>query len=254
MAEANHGAQASALPWWRFSLKQLLLATALVAVGCVALRNANTTWVGAMVGLTWIALAASLLLAVYRDGQLRAFWVGFAVAGWLYLVLPIYGWSFMSNLQGNTVITTRISHWAYDRLYSEPVPPPASGYGPPMSGGMAMGSGGGDMYSGGMSGYPGGMGSSGGDMGSSYGGMSDGSMMAGSGGGMPGMGGMGGTYGGMPGGMTGPVVPAFTGPSQQDFTNVSHSLWTLLLAFCGGWFAQWLYATRGRQSNEERPC
>jgi hypothetical protein len=224
MVEANHGAQASALPWWRFSLKQLLLATALVALGCVALRNANTTWVGAMLGLTWIALAASLLLAMYRDGQDRAFWVGFAVAGWLYLLLPVFGWSFMSNLQGNTVITTRISHWAYDWLYAQPLPAPASGFGPPMSG------------------YGGSMGSS------------DVSMMGGPGGGMPGMGGMSGMgMGGMPGGPGGPPFPTFTGPSQQDFTNVSHALWTLLLALCGGWFAQWLYATRGRQPDPNRP-
>jgi hypothetical protein len=220
MAEANHGAQESALPWWRFSLKQLLLAMAYVALGCVALRSANTTWVGAMVGLTWIALAASLLLAMYRDGQDRAFWVGFAVAGWLYLLLPVFGWSFMSNLQGNTVITTRISHWAYDWLYAQPLPAPASGFGPPMSG------------------YGGSMGSA------------DGSMMGGPGGGMPGMGGMSGMgMGGMPGGPGGPPFPTFSGPSREDFTNVSHALWTLLLAFCGGWFAQWLYATRGRSTD-----
>ena len=186
MAEANHGAQASALPWWRFSLKQLLLATALVAVGCVALRNANTTWVAAMFGLAWMVLVASVLLVVFRDGERRSFWVGFAVLGWSYLLFPTLGFLGMGQ-QFDALITTRLSHSAYDWLYSEPVPlpPSASGFGPPMSSGMPMGSGGDDMYSGGMSGYGGSMGS-------------DGSMMGGPGSGMPGMGGM---YGGMPGGM-----------------------------------------------------
>ena len=44
------------------------------------------------------------------------------------------------------------------------------------------------------------------------------------------------------------VGPTFTGPSQQDFAFVAHALWTLLLALCGGWFAQWVYATRGQRS------
>ncbi len=242
MADASSGARLRAVPWWRFSLKQLLLATALVAVGCVALRSANTTWVGVMFGLTWLALAASLLLALYRDGPSRAFWVGFAALGWLYLLLLMYCWNLPEGvyrwgtpLRSDELITTRLSHKLHGWMYpvptgSQPVYPGASA-----SGGMPMGSGGANMNDG-MSGY-------GGSMGSSDGGMSGGDMMAGSGGGMPG-----GFFGGMPGGMPGPVVPAFSGPSQQDFTNVSHALWTLLLAFCGGWFAQWLYATRGQRS------
>ena len=45
--------------------------------------------------------------------------------------------------------------------------------------------------------------------------------------------------------MAGPTAPIFTGPSQQDFTNVGHALWTLLLARAVQIFAR-LARRRGR--------
>lgn len=78
-------------------------------------------------------------------------------------------------------------------------------------------------------------------------GSSDGSM--GGPGGMPGAMGM----GGMMGSAGGATTPPFTGPTQDDFTSVAHTLWMLLLAVGGGWFAQWLYATRSRQRERELP-
>jgi hypothetical protein len=102
----------------------------------------------------------------------------------------------------------------------------------------------------GGSGFGSAMGGDGGMGGSSDGGMSGSADFGGGGpGGMPGMPGMAGmgSMMGSPGGP--PGMPAIIAPSQRDFTNVSHALWTLLLAFCGGWFAQWLYASRERQRN-----
>jgi hypothetical protein len=175
-----------------------------------------------MFGLTWLALAASILLALYRDGQARAFWVGFAVLGWLYLLLPLFGWSLGTGLQPDTLITTCLSQMAYQWLYSAPALPPGSGgFGSSMGGGMSMGPAGADS---GMGGYSAGMAGPGGGM---------------PGGGMPGMGGM---IGG-----SGTVSVPTPGPSQQDFTNVAHALWTLLLAIAGGQFGKWLFATRDRR-------
>lgn len=227
MADASTGAGEHAVPWWRFSLKQLLLATAFVALGCVALRSANATWVAAMFGLALLILVASLLLATYRDGRSRAFWVGFALFGWIHLLFPM-----ATGLQPTQVITTRISHRLYDWLYS--VPPMAmgaTGMGSGMSGGMSMPGG---SYAGGAGGYSAPMGSSGGNM---TGGWSTPS-------GMPGSMGMGGMMGSVSGAMPSP----FTGPTQDDFTSVAHTLWMLLLALGGGWFAQWLYATRSQRN------
>jgi hypothetical protein len=169
---------------------------------------------------------------MYREGGSRAFWVGFALFGGLHLVYPT-----VIGLQPTQVITTRISHHIYDWLYSEPpIPPGAPGWGIGPSSGMST-PGGPDMYSSGASGYPGSMGSSDGSTGSGYG----------SAGGMPGATGM----GGMMGGAGGAAIRPFTGPTLDNFTSVAHTLWMLLLALCGGWLAQWLYATRRRSSDRQ---
>ena len=188
-----------------------------------------------MFGLVWLALAASLLLALYRDGQARAFWVGFAVIGWLHLLLLLYCWSLHPDtrkwgnpLRPDELITTRLSHKTHDWMYPQVMVPIVYGGMGSSMGGMPMGAGGGDM-----------MGS-----GSAEGGMSGYGSMAGPGG-MPGSGGMPG-MGAMMGG-SGTVSVPTPGPSQQDFTNVAHALWTLLLAVAGGQFGKWLYATRDRR-------
>jgi hypothetical protein len=193
----------------RFSIRHLLAWTAAIALGCVALRSASPGWVSAMSGLTLLVLATASLLAVFRQGAGRAHWIGFVAFGWLYLLLLMFGWSADPNSWDNpfrpyNLATAKLSTWLYDRMYAQP----------PTQYGM----GGTGFTGGGLGSMPGGMG------------MPDGGMV--SMGGMPGM-------AGMPGG----GAPAFTGPSQGDFINVSHSLWTLLLAACGGWLARWIYAT-----------
>src|SRR5687767_7080332 len=77
-------------PWGRFTLRQLFVWTAFVAVACVALRNATATWASSLLGAALVLLAASLLLAAFRDGRSRAFWIGFATVGWLYVGLLAY--------------------------------------------------------------------------------------------------------------------------------------------------------------------
>ncbi len=32
------------------------------------------------------------------------------------------------------------------------------------------------------------------------------------------------------------ATPTFTGPSHDDFVNVAHAFWAILIAMCGGWF------------------
>jgi hypothetical protein len=202
----------------KFSLKQIFLWTALVALGCVALRNASDTWSAALLGLVILVLAAAILLAVFRGGGLRAFWVGFATFGWLYLLLLAFGWSVDPNsgadnpLRPYNLATTRISnvcyHWLYDDAFEKYYAPQQQA----MSG-----------MSGGMMGYSGGP------------------TMYGSGGMMPGGSGYAGMGSGM--GMPLPVGP-LPGPAEHQFANVAHSLWTILLAMVGGCLASWLYATK----------
>jgi hypothetical protein len=158
-------------------------------------------------------LANSVLLSVFRQGADRAHWIGFAAFGWLYLLLLMFGWASTSSdpnswenpLRPYNLATTKLSAWCYDKLYAQPPFQYQTS--------AASGFGGPSM----------GMGMPGGSFG----------MMP-----SDGMGPMSG-FGGTPG----MAAPVFSGPSQGDFVNVSHALWTLLLAACGGWLARWLYAT-----------
>jgi hypothetical protein len=119
----------------RFSIRQLLVATALVAVGIVALRSATSTIAEIAVGLVLATLAAAVLLAIYRDGQRRAFWVGFSMIGWLYLLLcfaPIFGSDV--PLGWSRIITGKAAAALHSQLFLrehvQPALPPNS-FGPP---------------------------------------------------------------------------------------------------------------------------
>jgi len=205
----------------RFSIRHLLAWTVFVAFGCIALRSASTTWVAAVFGLVLLFFAAALLLVIFGQAADRAYWVGFALIGWLYLILLMYGWGLDPNssqnnpLRPSNLITGRLSALCYDRIYSSSTPQYVMGAGF------------------GASGF--GMGSADGGYGSDFGG---GSPAA-----------------GVPPGISGsPVsvgyavpVPTFAGPTQDEFVNVAHALWALILAACGGWFAQWLYVVRPAQ-------
>ena len=229
----------------------MFLWTAFVAVACVALRNATPTWASSLLGAALVLLAASLLLATFREGRSRAFWIGFATVGWLYVTLLAYSTGIDTNnrpwnnpFRPDALITTQLSHslysWMCQRVAPPANPPGMMGGFGSMSGGigMPMGS---SMDSAGMGGtamYGGydASGAGGGDSG--YGAAS---------GGMPGTGMMG--PGGMgPGGMGSMASTPFI-PAQHDFTNVAHALWAILLAACGGALASWLYTTRPKTIN-----
>jgi hypothetical protein len=187
-----------------------------VAIACLALRNASGAWVSAMLGFALILLTAAVLLAVFRRGSSRAFWIGFAVCGWTYVLVLMYGWNLQPNtmffnpLKSDELVTSRVSTWAYLKAYPWIAWPTPAGQ---------------QVFAGGGMGGLGGGGFGGSSM-TSTGGFAFG-------GGYPG-----GTAGfGFAG--TGP----FGGPIQQDFVNVAHALWTLLIALCGGWFARWAYAS-----------
>ena len=73
----------------RFSIASLLLVVLFVAVGFAALRESNETWNSGVFTLTLAALLISILLAVHRTESRRAFWIGFALFGWIYLGLSL---------------------------------------------------------------------------------------------------------------------------------------------------------------------
>lgn len=75
----------------RFSMKSLLVASALVAAGCAALFYPNeyltTGFSTATLGVILLALTA----AVVSRGATRAYWAGFAIFGGVYFLAAFYG-------------------------------------------------------------------------------------------------------------------------------------------------------------------
>jgi hypothetical protein len=77
------------MPKLRFNIAGLLVVILVLGVGFAALRESSDLWESglftAMIGI----LLVSVLLAIYRKGLTRAFWLGFALFGWSYLVLAV---------------------------------------------------------------------------------------------------------------------------------------------------------------------
>jgi hypothetical protein len=73
----------------RFTIRSLLLVISFVGVAVAALRASTDAWDGWLLGLTMLGLLTSVLLAVHRTDRRRAFWLGFALFGWAYLVASL---------------------------------------------------------------------------------------------------------------------------------------------------------------------
>ena len=169
-----------------------------------------------------VALTAAVPLAIFRQGGQRAYWFGFALFGWLYMLLVTYSWSLDPNtsqsnpLRPYSLVTTQITSGGYSRIYASANTPI---YYAPTTGPVSF------PYPVNVTGT-----------------ISNGPYTA---------------YvsGGSPNPVTfyfgtNSVTPAFNGPSHDDFVNVAHAFWAILLASVGGWFTCWLYATRPAKQND----
>ena len=72
---------------FRISMKGLVLVLLLAGLALGAMVTTSELYSAALFSLTLLVLCSALSMAVYVRGTRRAFWVGFAAAGWLYLVL-----------------------------------------------------------------------------------------------------------------------------------------------------------------------
>jgi hypothetical protein len=70
----------------RFSIASLLGLVLLLAVSLAALRAADELWDSAVFTGTVAILLIAVLLVVHRTDRRRAFWLGFAVFGWVAFV------------------------------------------------------------------------------------------------------------------------------------------------------------------------
>jgi hypothetical protein len=71
----------------RFSMARLMGVVVAAAVGLAALVKPSPTWAGAIFLVTSGVLGLAIVGALYRRGAPQAWWVGFCVFGWGYLLL-----------------------------------------------------------------------------------------------------------------------------------------------------------------------
>jgi hypothetical protein len=78
---------------------------------------ASSSWAKATLSLALGILTLAILGVILRRGERRAYWTGFAVCGWMYLVLSHGPW-FSENIR-HRLVTTEILSWSYPLLVPE---------------------------------------------------------------------------------------------------------------------------------------
>lgn len=73
----------------RFTIANLLGVVLFVAIAFAALREATDLWESGLFTLTLGLLATAVLLAIHRTRERRAYWLGFALFGAVYLVASL---------------------------------------------------------------------------------------------------------------------------------------------------------------------
>ena len=89
----------------RFSIANLLVVVLFVAIGFAALRESSDLWESGVFTLALTALLISILLAVHRTEFRRAFWIGFALFGWIYL-----GLSLVPSIESRLITTKALAY------------------------------------------------------------------------------------------------------------------------------------------------
>lgn len=229
------------------SIRAMLCVVAFVGLACVALVRANSIWSTVMFTAALAVISLGVLAAILRRGTKQAYWIGFALFGWLYLWMAHWrgdpdvqfgpstvSWRMQQDETG-TLATTRFLVHVYTEWLPKIRETPASTQAP--------------AYVAGSSGYvinadAGGYGGTG-----AYGGM----VPPGNAFGGPGAGG-----GGMGSTLVVTTPPAIVSyPAMHEFMRVGHSLLTIILAVIGGIVATYLHQTRdgatARTSGEQSP-
>ncbi len=110
----------------RVSIATMLGLVGLLAVGFAALRVSSRLWATACFSAALLALVVSVAGIIYRSGRRRAYWSGFALFGWSYLLIAFGPPPF--NAWRELLITTPVLAILEDQLLDQaPAPgiPPA---------------------------------------------------------------------------------------------------------------------------------
>jgi hypothetical protein len=77
----------------------------LAGAGLAALRESNELWDSSVFSVTLVILLISVLLGIYRINEKRAFWIGFALFGWIYLGLTL-----MPSIESRLITTQALGY------------------------------------------------------------------------------------------------------------------------------------------------
>jgi hypothetical protein len=112
------------MPRFQFSLRTLLLAFIPVGLAIAALVNANYLWANAVLTVTLALLGTSLVGWIWTLKKARAFWSGFAVFGWGYMLLAFGPWfseHVSANLISHQVLETSASLFGHQAAIGQNV-------------------------------------------------------------------------------------------------------------------------------------
>jgi hypothetical protein len=89
---------------FRFHLGTIVILILILGVCFAALREANETWDSIIFSITLGVLLFSILLAIHRTEERRAFWLGFALFGSAYL-----GFSLIPSIEPRLITTKALT-------------------------------------------------------------------------------------------------------------------------------------------------
>jgi hypothetical protein len=204
----------------QFSLRSLLAAVTILALGVAALLNPSVWWEAAIWGVAMFFLATAILLVIYRRSETRAFWVGFVVFGGLFLSILLY--SYAASFWDEHGVPTRIAH----AIYQTVLPESRTAAQIPNKTAWEVSTVGGYVYYGAQ----------------------DGSIVRAAI--SPGSGSPTGAAG-TPLAVLSPVLPMIPNPNQiplRSFTSIMQALWLMVVAAAGGKVCQFVYRTRPKEA------
>jgi hypothetical protein len=101
----------------RITIGRLMAGMALGSFGLACLMYASSPWARCTLSLALGILTLAILGAILRRGERRAYWIGFALCGWTYLILVDGPW--FSTSISHRLVTTELLQWAYPLLVPE---------------------------------------------------------------------------------------------------------------------------------------
>jgi hypothetical protein len=106
---------------FKISIAGMMLAVAVAALGVVGLKEGTDLWASATFTLTVMILLGAILNAWHGRGSRRAFWAGFVLFGWVYLLWIFRPWTNQRNqLDVPPVLTSVLLDVVHEHIHVEP--------------------------------------------------------------------------------------------------------------------------------------